>query len=193
MKIIYCLPVIFTAFQFSFLNSCNNHTNNIEWSENRKLNWDDFKGDYSISESSAAEVAINLKLFYVFDGSLKYDVVCYMIKNQSWTEERSDYALNHEQGHFDIGEIFARRLRKAIHEKSRFTSYSNVRKLDSLELMYHKLLQKEEETYDLETTKPFRNQASQKMWDQKIKKSLDSLKAFTRNPDVKLHWKRKLR
>jgi len=184
----YVLSFTFVAFAVigMNMNSCNQSDNLVDWSEKRPLKWSDFKAEFPSIDGSADEISVKLQLYYKFDGTLEYDVVCYMDKSESWTFEKSDYALNHEQGHFDIGEIYARKLRKAVQKYVPVIKYSTIKKLDSLEVMYHSLLEAEEERYDEETTHPTRNSIKQRYWDIKIKNALDSLNGYKRNPGHKL-------
>lgn len=190
MKIVKLFNCVVFVIYFAVLNGsdCKHEESNefIVWKEGKKIEWSDFKAEFPSIDGSADEVSINLKLYYEYDGILKYDVVCYMDKGKSWAFEKSDYALNHEQGHFDIGEIYARKLRKAVQKYVPVIKYSTIKKLDSLEVMYHSLLVAEEERYDEETTHPTRNSIKQRYWDIKIKNALDSLNGYKRNPGHKL-------
>lgn len=97
----------------------------IIWKEDQKLAWSDFKSksnnmgnanvvaythcgwEYSAVVSSDSNVPVKIGIQTIFK------------ENQSWKDVKriTDYALLHEQKHFDIAELFARRLRKEVEEK----------------------------------------------------------------------------
>lgn len=92
----------------------------IEWSIDRKLTWNDFKGTpdtinfpntLALTNSGFGyESGISmLKTGDIFNQSV-------FNTNESWvvTEGRNDYVLRHEQIHFDITEIYSRKLRKEL-------------------------------------------------------------------------------
>lgn len=86
-----------------------------EWSEDDVLVWEDFR---NISENDEAKTAMFgavtvVTYDYVFlkNGSLSPPVVLFD-KLQSWTCETDSLLLKHEQIHFDIHEVNARKIRK---------------------------------------------------------------------------------
>ncbi len=93
----------------------------IEWSSERKLTWDDFKGTpnteafpetLAVTNSSIGFEPSSFNLFK--DGKLFVRAV--FINHGSWflDKGKTDYVLRHEQIHFDITEIYSRMLRKAF-------------------------------------------------------------------------------
>ncbi len=46
-------------------------------------------------------------------------MVAFFDRQRSWVknEAKLDYVLRHEQGHFDIFEVYTRKIRKALSEK----------------------------------------------------------------------------
>lgn len=94
----------------------------VPWSASRRLAWDDFKG--TAGEAAAAEEGAHLEygLFYgvYCTGSrLDFEVITAMIPTDSWVrrtaiESPADNArtLQHEQTHFDLAEVHARKMRK---------------------------------------------------------------------------------
>lgn len=97
-----------------------NYETRIEWSPNRKLTWNDFKGEpdtinfpttLAMTKSGIGyESGINM----IKDGQVF--VQSFFYTNQSWVtpEGRTEYVLRHEQIHFDITEIYSRKLRKEL-------------------------------------------------------------------------------
>jgi hypothetical protein len=88
--------------------------------------------------------------------------------------------LKHEQIHFDICELYARKLRQKFTE----TNFAKVKSLDNeTTKMYTKIsseLFKEEEKYDKDTEHGL-NSAKQKIWDADIKAKLKELEAFSKS------------
>lgn len=105
----------------------------INWSEDRKLVWDNFKSktnnlggstvvaythcgwEYSAITSSDPKVPVKIEIQTIFN------------EDKSWKDDKriNDYVLVHEQKHFDIAEIHARKLRKEVSEKIKTTSEYN--------------------------------------------------------------------
>jgi hypothetical protein len=87
----------------------------IPWSYNERLNWNDFKCEPKTGTDAVASTSTTLGIAYqVTDGQLTYDITCNFSKVKSWGLMKTDYILAHEQGHFDITEIYARKLHQAL-------------------------------------------------------------------------------
>ena len=123
----------------------------IHWSEDRKLTWSDYLGTAKTGSDVAASTATYLGIEYNFNNKgFGYKITCSFSKNKSWGLHKTDYILAHEQGHFDIAEIFARKLHKEMTEY-RFDKDSFK---DDLKNIYLKITADKEEmqnTYDRET------------------------------------------
>ena len=93
----------------------------IYWSKERKLTWDDFQGqpDYNYADVSALTSSGILHFKGCENGKIIYKVEAYFEKKQSWFKEEAhtDHHLQHEQIHFDITELYARKLRNALETK----------------------------------------------------------------------------
>ncbi|MDP6909549.1 MAG: hypothetical protein QF371_08585, partial [Flavobacteriales bacterium] len=88
----------------------------IEWQEERVLKWSDFKGKPNkLSKNEAltdSGIAISLTCD---DEHSEVKVESFFNPYKSWSKNHtSDYLLEHEQLHFDITELFARKLRKQL-------------------------------------------------------------------------------
>lgn len=90
----------------------------IPWNEDRKLVWADFKGvpngppDYVASTNSGVSFSYSYRERNGV-GEIKFTVLSNFYPNLSWyrPSKVSDYILAHEQMHFDISELYARKLR----------------------------------------------------------------------------------
>src|SRR5580765_1242704 len=87
----------------------------IDWNPGRKLSWEDFKSQPDGSSVNAALTSTNINIDYTFNSQgFKYKIRCQFDPSKSWGRIRNDYILSHEQAHFDIAEIHARLLHKAL-------------------------------------------------------------------------------
>ncbi len=92
---------------------------NITWEESYRLKTEDFlqpvPGDVDIRIQGLTNAIIDVN--YKQEGTaVRVTVDCFFRKSQSWIRPTADqvYTLKHEQGHFDIAEIYARKVRKKL-------------------------------------------------------------------------------
>ena len=87
-----------------------------EWG--RPVVYADFEAKPDRADTAAANISVTISLGYAKtrDGNLKYRVTAVMDKDESWIKEefRTKEVLNHEQGHFDIAHIYAKKLEAAL-------------------------------------------------------------------------------
>jgi hypothetical protein len=149
----------------------------IKWQENRKLTWDDFKAAPLKIGNTAAMTTTHLGFSYsVKNGIVTYKIECRFEKNKSWGLVKNDWVLKHEQGHFDIAEIFARNLNKSINEYQ-FNKGSFQKDLDAI---YKSVVAEKEEfqqQYDDETDYS-RIKVKQEEWLKKIESELKQNKSW---------------
>lgn len=145
----------------------------IVWSENFLLKHSDFNGPKPEEDPwYSATCACELQYKYLDTG---YRIFAVFNTEKSWIGDTSLSLLLHEQGHFDICEIEARKARRYLYfwDKAQITSNIVVHVIsiyvDSINLMGV--------DYDYETTYGF-DSVYQGLWNEKIKLTLDSLKAF---------------
>ena len=121
----------------------------------RKLTWNDFKGEADLVEFPKALAVTNSGFGYEARISMfkagKVFVQSIFFTQKSWVlpNGRTDYVLRHEQIHFDITEIYSRKLRKELAD-AKVTSDNSHR----AELIFEKVfdeLQRRQERYDSET------------------------------------------
>ena len=87
----------------------------IPWHDERLLTWDDFQGPPKRHTDAVASTSTSLGISYqIVNGELKYQITCNFSKTKSWGSMKTDYILAHEQAHFDITEIYARRMHQAL-------------------------------------------------------------------------------
>lgn len=92
----------------------------FQWHEHTKLSWDDFRGAASSThnESAAATCcSIGFRTNTTADsGRLYIEVYNTFYVNKSWVREdaRIQSILDHEQGHFDLCEVYTRQLKARL-------------------------------------------------------------------------------
>lgn len=169
-KIIFLLIIQIPLILFSQKDS-----EIINWSEEKKLVWDDFQAAPQKNGDVAALTATHLGFAYtVANGKVSYNIECRFEKNRSWGLVKNNWILKHEQGHFDIAEIFARKLFKEI---SAYQFNKNTFQND-LEAIYKKIMDEKEkfqDNYDDETDFS-RNKPMQEEWLKKINSNLNESK-----------------
>ena len=87
----------------------------IEWTAGRPLTWSDYKGEPNPDSDAAATTTTLVGIeYHISNNQFSYSIQCRFSKNRSWGIHKTSYILSHEQGHFDIAEIFARKLHKEM-------------------------------------------------------------------------------
>jgi hypothetical protein len=173
MKTLFCLLAVTLLRIFPL----GQDSSLIEWNAERKLNWNDFKAAPDPGSPNAALTYSIIKYDFSYNETdgLLFHIHCEFDKNISWGKTKTDYILSHEQGHFDITEIFARKLNKAFKE---YKPASNVKKdVNKIYLDTMHQLGDRQSQYDKETNSSI-NIAEQERWLKKIKDELKELVGF---------------
>jgi hypothetical protein len=153
----------------------------IPWIPNQRLVWDDFLCAPKKGTDAVASTSTSLGIAYqLSNGKLTYHITCYFSKEKSWGLMKTDYILAHEQGHFDITEIFARKLYEALQN---YDFNKKTFKKDIGEIYQSIVKQKEEyqKNYDEETDHS-RKRKTQYDWLEKIDNLLADTEAFASYP-----------
>ena len=159
----------------SFYNTFAQDT--INWRSDYKLKWGDFQGKPVMASKYKAITVADVK------GSLSYNsssfsviVTCSFDKNKSWTNSCDSLGLAHEQGHFDIAEVFARKLRRTLklYVFSPKTIETNYKRVFSEMKTERKAFN---DLYDTQTNFS-RNRSKQIYWNKKILAELKKLEAY---------------
>ncbi len=104
------------------IGTSSTDTEIIYWTEDYKLTWEDFEGSPRFEYQTISAITSSGIVHYkgCNDGQIIYKIQAYFEKNESWVknEARTDHHLIHEQIHFDITELHARKLRKALADRS---------------------------------------------------------------------------
>jgi hypothetical protein len=159
----------------------------IVWAPRRPLTWSDFKGE----PPNEAGIVAARTAYRIIDGAqcarskFEYRVVTTFRPKDSWvrhsilkTPAESARALRHEQTHFDLSEVHARRLRRYFSElmapckmsESDFSAAANRMERDE---------KAAQALYDSETENG-RVPAQQSRWDKEVDSQLLALAKFIR-------------
>lgn len=157
--------VILVGFLLSIFFS--REENRVRWVEGRTVTENDFKSKVDLSNDTddawgdvmtAASIAIDFKyeVKQIADDSLILDIYSFFTPEKSYMykfffkvfEEAYLPAMNHEQRHFDIAEIYSRKFKASIPNEIS-ENYSKV--LDSLYVIQYDSFCIITKRYDLET------------------------------------------
>lgn len=151
----------------------------IYWSENYKLNWSDFQANPRTDYQNFSALTSSGIVHYTGceNGIISYKVRAYFEKHESWVkdEARTEHHLNHEQIHFDITELYARKLRKLL-SKHNFECGQE----EQFELFVKNALdawQQEQRNFDILTRHSLDKQ-QQKEWYYRVAMELSLLSEF---------------
>ena len=155
----------------------------IIWSKDYKLKVTDFEKDTIINiENNTSLVGLcdySLRFEYI-DSLYVYNVCSVFNKKGSYFSDNTNIVnvLEHEQLHFDIGEIFARKIRKWL-----FYCYRDDEIIDNdiLAKNMNRYFEPEslyQNQYDKEIGH-YSNQTKQQEWIEKVKKELERLEPYS--------------
>ena len=106
----------------------------ILWQENKKLKIQDFKAEnkdtIKVNQQQFLGAISAIRIEYSSFQRNKNSVPDFSIKtyfdpNESWMLLKNDYVLQHEQIHFDLTELYARKMRKSV-ESLRQKNVTNI-------------------------------------------------------------------
>ncbi len=144
----------------------------INWSATRRLTWADYKAQPDPNSDAAATTTTVLAVEYNFkNNAFGYVIQSRFSRTRSWGLHKTDYILSHEQGHFDIAEVYARKLHKNLSEYQ----FNKKTYQKDLQKIYQKITEEKEETqndYDRQTKHSI-NKERQAEWLKKIAAMLD--------------------
>jgi len=156
----------------------------VYWTKNQRLSFDDFKGKPKKEDTSLrfiSEKTLTHKLGAIIKSievklmtegeKVTFTIRAAMLKNSSWISKYGDsISLKHEQGHFDICEIYARVLRRDIKQ---------AQSLNEAKEIFEETTSKEEleqDDYDRKNTFPAGGITHE--WSEKIKGQLKDLENY---------------
>ena len=178
VKLFLVTSLIWTAHPKEWNNLYKTSSNRIEWKEDQALNWENFKGKVPIESSLVAETNSGIHLSYTCTGeTMDWNIYAYFDQELSWRKPHATKAiLLHENLHFDISELYARKLRKRLHLLKHPCSMekAELQKIFNEVVADHKQRQKK---YDLET-KHSLDSIRQMQWNSWVEQELSYLSKF---------------
>lgn len=189
----HLLIVLFTLFTY-----IQSTPESITWNENRKLEWKDFKG---VPKPRGPEAAVTASRTAILmkesgKGEIILTITTEFNSNLSWvrTGYELPYLLNHEQLHFDMQELYTRKLKKdllnanfsmqAVKIEIQNIIINNRKEKLACQLLYDNVAG--HVFYSI--TGPIFNEKGQNDWTTKIRAELASLEDF-KDPVIKISVK----
>lgn len=183
MKLLFLFSLIFCSL-LSF-------GQNIAWSPTYKLSWDDFRGELGPHSADGALSTVGINRDCAYDNGIltaRIEAVFSPDNSSAKEKDKTPEVLGHEQLHFDISELFARKLRKQITE-SRFPSRPK-KAIDKIARLHNQIkadVARYHDQYDEETTLPA-DPEKQREWNEKVASGLAGLKDYS-NPVIEIRLK----
>lgn len=148
-----------------------NNPDIIIWGQ-AEITWKDFLGKKM--QSGRYEAVTYAGISFAKDSS-DWKIFSFFIKKYSRKNDTSEYLLAHEKYHFNVVEIFARKIRKDVIEKS--ISPDSTNQFNNYISKLWVEVEKMQRDYDNETNHSI-DKIAQQNWQTKIDKKLDSLQAY---------------
>lgn len=177
MRTILCVLILCLA------GSTYAQKNLIKWDDNRPVTWADFQGPVKRNTENKAETRSGVQYSYgssVSNGvlTIEFEVYSYFDKDRSWTSEKrgAPELLSHEQLHFTIAELNARKLRKTFSEYPFSKNYP-----DEVSAIFKKSNADRRDMQDLYDSQSdhSRDDAGQLKWEKYIQAEMAKLKEFS--------------
>lgn len=160
----------------------NLNCNKVAWDSTSRLIWSDFQGD--VPDEIGLKTAVTFVQIEivgdVYEGEIPdVKIVANFLKDKSWTVVFDDETLRHEQLHFDIAELYARKLRKKFsilmsEKETNFEVYKNC---------YYSMVADNTEMQKKYDGEVYFNEVRQQEWQEKITKELEELKEYEYIPE----------
>ncbi len=172
------VKILLSLFFAGLLTVQGQEEDGVPWDPGQRLTWSDFRGTPPESQRVAATTASGISYSYRTRGTpgkyrLDYEVNAYFYPEKSWyhPEICDAVVLSHEQLHFDISELFARKMRKALSGR---TFGRNVRaEVRQIFSEINRELSEFQDRYDRETDFS-RNREAQAEWNRRVAEMLEA-------------------
>jgi hypothetical protein len=174
MKII--ILTITTTLFFSFISKTFSQ-DTIHWKPYYKLKWEDFQGIPDTTSKFRAISSIGINYTLTFNKkAFSYNVTCIFNKKESWTKSKDSTLLEHENTHFNIAELFARKLNQ-VYKNYKFPSTTIRNDFEKTARVIKTERNKVDDLYDKETNFS-RNKKKQNYWNNRIKTELKKIQIY---------------
>lgn len=175
------LSIFFLAF--SVLGFSQKEQEKIQWQQGKLLTWSDFKAEPDNSNSYSANTNSGISYSWNYSTAsgvpvLLHEVFTNFYPNLSWVKEirNEEYLLAHEQLHFDISELHARKLREALAD---YEIGRNIRQ--DLKRIYNKIESERvsmQNKFDRETSHS-ENRSEEMKWRKFVAEELKKLEEYS--------------
>jgi len=157
---------------------------NIFWNENYKLKWSDFQANPpSVDQEWNAVCAHKILVKGLWDGLPNFIVFNTFLKEKSWANDTtSSHLLAHEQLHFDISEIYARKIRQTV-DSLREVGYKKFEPYNEKIKTLLETSNKMHKCFDKETSHGVLI-FEQEKWQEKVNKELEVLSEYYENDTI---------
>lgn len=174
------LLVIVLFFSLTFSYSEDEY---IEWNPFYQLQWDDFRGEPAPGARGDAGAVVKIQAQpYRIKDEVFYDVKALFNRDKSWVRDGSDILLKHERLHFDLAELYARKIRQRIEQ----LKHDHVKDISVFNAAIRELLDESNEVdirYDVETLHGAMSR-QQKKWNLSVCDELKAMEHFARKRKV---------
>lgn len=164
--------------QISFSQDIVENDSLLLWQANRPLKWEDFKGEQLNHHGNVlAETFGEIKTVdcvWIGNKIPLFKIAVFMDKNNSWTITDDLESLEHEQIHFDIFELSARKMREKFAELNK-KEVTDVNVYEDTFAEYLQMNKNLHEEYDVDV---ITDQKKQEEWRTKIAEGLEELKEY---------------
>jgi predicted secreted Zn-dependent protease len=178
-------PILLILGSLLFISAATSDRweNDLIWNGNTVLTWRDFQGkpDPIAKGDAASKVSIRANP-YKKQKQLFYDVHTVFHRHESWCKTPSAGLLQHEQVHFDIAELYARKTRMKISSLKR-QGIRDVNVYNSAISEIFNESNRADAQYDLETVHGA-SRKKQTEWEKSIRIELMLLDRFSKE-----NWK----
>jgi hypothetical protein len=160
-----------------FFSKIYGQDNTMLWSENQSLEWRDFVGIVKDTSRFDAESFAEVRYHYKRNeqNRLNFEVYAHFNKNASWYRPgtQTEALLKHEQLHFDIAELYARKLKQAFETYPYSENFQAevLAVFNEIKNDYHEM----QHLYDEETNHSL-NRDKQTQWSNTIHEALMQMK-----------------
>ncbi|AEV33453.1 hypothetical protein Oweho_2483 [Owenweeksia hongkongensis DSM 17368] len=156
---------------FAFLSNIG-HSQSLNWDANKKLTWTDFKAptkNWDVAAVTYCGISMSSVKTHIWNGKSTYKAFAEFQCDSSFyfPEKVDDDVLAHEQLHFDIAELYARKLNLILFEESFITAAKASELYDQIYKEYYDYQVQYEEDTELGT-----NYINQEKWAIRIQKQL---------------------
>ena len=145
----------------------------IVWTEDRKLTWDDFRpATFDGTRAATSDIGIDILTVSSSAKGYSHEVFSYFLKLSSSTATDNAHVLKHEQLHFDIAELYARKIRHKL-QQLKGGNYS-IKEYHSIIDYFYEQYFEEQQAYDNETKHSI-DSVKQQEWALRIRNELTAL------------------